>query len=339
MKIIKWLLKPRLKHSANHTLSNRGFTLIELMVGLAMAALIITPLLGLAVHLLETDRREQARTAAEEELQTALEYISRDLEQAVYIYGQTDADDSNGIEAIKEELPGFNDDTRIPILVFWKRKLIKDSLPFNTDVEDRDCVNANADNCDDAYVYSLVAYYTLEGDQGSSSIWSGANRIGRFEIQDGVRRLDGDYVRENDSRIGRDDGFAAFDLSGGGNLRQKMHAWERRANENYTNSIVTLVDYIDQTTEEVSIEGCPDDSDPNDPAGEPEWQRIPHEDEVATPGFYVCVFSSQNKARVFLRGNALARLRKDVPEFKDGNRAFFPQATIEVQGSGAITDD
>ena len=309
--------------------------MIELMVGLFIATLVLTPLIGLAVHLLQTDRREQARNTSEEELQTALEYISRDLQQAIYIY------DRDGLDAITDQLPVSNTSVDLtPVLVFWKRKLVENAQPINGNVNSNRCARDEPDKnlCDNTFVYSLVGYYLVEG---GSNIWSKALRVGRFEIQDGVTRLDDDtvYVDEDDSRIGRDDGFAPFDLSGEGTLSERMATWEKGGEDfkNFPQSNI-LLDFIDQSTGgEIASEDCPADSDTND--NDPEWQMIPNPDTIENSGFYVCVFSSQNKARIFLRGNALARLRsrKNVPEYGDGASAFFPTTKIEVKGTGILT--
>jgi len=40
---------------------------------------------------------------------------------------------------------------------------------------------------EDSFVYSLVAYYPIKDNQDKDAIWSGAARIGRFQIKDGVQ--------------------------------------------------------------------------------------------------------------------------------------------------------
>src|ERR671933_929300 len=116
---------------------NGGFTLIEVLVGLVLAFLVITPLLGFMVNLLQTDRQEQAKANSEQEIQAAADYIARDVEQAVYIY------DGYGLKKIQDKLPIKPDSNNIPVLVFWKRQLISD------------VISTNKGN-DDAFVYSLV---------------------------------------------------------------------------------------------------------------------------------------------------------------------------------------
>jgi type II secretory pathway component PulJ len=62
-----------------------GFTLIELLVAMVLAILVVMPLLGFIINILDNDRREQARQH-QQEIQAAVDYIAQDLEQAVYIY-------------------------------------------------------------------------------------------------------------------------------------------------------------------------------------------------------------------------------------------------------------
>ena len=314
---------------------DKGFTMVELIVGMFIATLVITPMLAMANNMLRTDRREQARSTAEDELQIALEYISRDLQQSVYIYDQT------GVDAISAQLPQSTANTTItPVLVFWKRKLIEDSVPVNRTVNSNQCSgnSPNEDLCNDGFVYALVGYFLIEG---GSDIWSDTARIGRFEIQDGVTRTDNNQpVDEDDSRVGIDDGFKIFEIGGGETIAESMNAWQRDG-EYSTGSLPQsniLIDYAYQSTvgedpDAPPSEDCPVDSDTSDT--DPEWALVPANNQ--SPGFYVCVFSSQNTARVFLRGNALARVRKNsVPTYKDSGRAFFPTATIEVQGTGLL---
>jgi len=63
-----------------------GFTLTELLVAMLLVALVLTPLLTFMLNIMDSERKEQAKTTSEQELQSALDYIAGDLEQAVYIY-------------------------------------------------------------------------------------------------------------------------------------------------------------------------------------------------------------------------------------------------------------
>ena len=82
---LKFILSLKLKCFGINN-KNSGFTLIELLIGMVLAILIITPLLGFMIDILDTDRKEQAKATSEQEIQAALDFIERDLQQAVYIY-------------------------------------------------------------------------------------------------------------------------------------------------------------------------------------------------------------------------------------------------------------
>jgi len=47
--------------ASNLTQAPGGFTLIELLVAMILAALVITPLLGFMLNIMDTDRKEQAK--------------------------------------------------------------------------------------------------------------------------------------------------------------------------------------------------------------------------------------------------------------------------------------
>ncbi|NER25609.1 MAG: prepilin-type N-terminal cleavage/methylation domain-containing protein [Symploca sp. SIO1C2] len=296
-----------------------GFTLIELLVGLIIAALVITPLLGFMINILQTDRREQAKANSEQELQIAAEYITRDLDQAVYIY------DADGVDAIKGELLDVADGE--PILVFWKRKFVPDSVPIPSGTNGTTCNNPN--NCNDGFVFSLVTYYLI-ADNCVANNWSGCARVGRFELQDCVRDVDGGNCITGLGRADMTPGFQ-FDLRTlpGQTLTQRLNNWTSGTFDANASPNI-LLDYIDHTTAAVpAAPACPND---------PRWQLVPDTD--AANGFYACVDSTSNQtAQVFLRGNALGRLNpKDkIPVYDDKISTFFPSAQLQATGSGRLS--
>ena len=148
IKILKFIFKNQFK-SSKFIDKSAGFTLVELLVALAMSSVIITLLLQFMINIITTDSDEQIKINSEQEIQIALDYISRDLQQAIYIY------DAAGIKKIKSQLRYPSDDTKTPILVFWKREISDKNSP-------------GEDNS------SLVVYYL---DNSSSTIWSQAARI------------------------------------------------------------------------------------------------------------------------------------------------------------------
>ncbi|MBW4635853.1 MAG: hormogonium polysaccharide secretion pseudopilin HpsC [Iphinoe sp. HA4291-MV1] len=291
-----------------------GFTLIELLVGIIIATLVITPLLGFMIHIMTTDRQEQAKANTEQEIKAALDYIVRDLQQSVYIY------DADGINAIRKQLPRYSDKNNFfPVLVFWKRQFIS---------------KEDSKMQDDTLFYSLVAYYLINDDD-NDSIWSNAARIGRFQISDGYERTE-----KNNKKIWRDKGFQMFNLQASGNLKSKMNQWTKKSgkDESYTQNIEALVDYIDQTL----INNTTNPAPPDCKIGQLVPKFSGSGDSVATSnvrtrGFYVCVDSENTVAEIYLRGNALARIQNSNIDFNGSNKTYFPQASIRVQGNGFLS--
>lgn len=76
-----------------------GFTLIEVLVAALIASLLVGVLLSFLVGVLDSDRKETAKSNAQEELQAAISYISDDLQEAIYIYG------SDALAGINSQLP------------------------------------------------------------------------------------------------------------------------------------------------------------------------------------------------------------------------------------------
>lgn len=316
-----------------------GFTLIELLVAMVLATLVITPLLGFIINIVDNDRREQAKATSEQEIQAAVDYIAQDLEQAVYIY---DADGLNNnstdnppgiknqIPPIAKYSPNCHDATTcVPVLVFWKREFQNQAVEVN---------GSTSNQKNDSFVYALVAYYLIKD---SNPTWSKAARIARFEIKDGVRNPDDfdKYVNENDPEIGRSPGFKPFDLSLADTLKEKMDRWTN-SGENYTSRTNVLLDYIDQSTTGVPQQTdcqkalAPDPTQPNQQA-----QRVPPDsiNTIKINSFYACVDSSSEKnlVRVFIRGNALARINENAT-YSSNRSVYFPTASTQVQTRGLL---
>lgn len=323
MNPIQSFLNQYLKRSQDKQKSG-GFTLIELLVALILAALVVTPLLGFMITIIDNDRKEQAKATSEQEIKSALDYIARDLEQAVYIY------DAEGIDKIRSELPKNSEQTNyFPVLVFWKRQYIPKAISVGT--------GASA-GYDDTYVYSLVAYYLIKGDN-ADNIWSKTARIGRYQLSDGY----GKTTAEVEST--RDPGFKIFDPeSQYTTLKDKMNNWKKDASATGTPpSILPLVDYIDHTTvadnSAVKPPNCPTDMQqvPNYASGA--TVSVP-DDNLKTGSFYVCVQSTSKitVAEVHLRGNAYARIENDINKIKysENKKIYFPKSSIQVKGRGFL---
>jgi len=345
--LLRLLLKSQ--HQQNRSgppQTEKGMTLVELLVGAIMAFLILTPMLGFVVDMLNTDRREQVKSNTEQDIQAAVDFIAQDLSQAIYIYDQA------GITATTAKLPPPpTNTTGTPILVFWKRQQIKNAVPINSAVTAKkpsDC-KSNPGQCNDTYVLSLVAYYQIR-DTTPNLTWcqplggTCPTRIARYEIRDGVKNPNSSdptnpyYSLTDPNEYAPDAAFEpTFDISkplvnvtkGGG----------------FKDDAQVLVNYIDHSqltgipinpAECQTALGNPMDTTGATPTAIPETTlRIPPAPPDIVNSFYACVDTSKNIARVTLRGNSLRRLQTDA-NYDANKSAYFPTATVQVQGLGAL---
>jgi type II secretory pathway pseudopilin PulG len=329
LKTTNFLLQGWMKFSTRKN-RDHGFTLVELLIGLVMAFLVLTPLFGLMISIMNTDEKEQAKTTSEQELQTAIDFITRDLQQAVYIYdSQGVTNNYNTIAAnsgIKDSLPTVAGG--VPILVFWKQEVVSNVIP------------TTGPN-DDASVYSLVAYYLINSP---STIWSNTARIARWQIKDGVRSpSDTSGVTCNPSYntsikfVDADNcpspGFKPFDLD--------MNQWQRSGS--FTNDPQVLVDFIDQTPRDQTnvpniIPSCAQDANQSS-------VTITPISSTTMTSFYACVSNYADPtnqgqvistAQIFIRGNALARIQTSNIDYEDNSQqTYFPTVSAIIQARGS----
>lgn len=311
-----------------------GFTLIELLIGMVLATLVVTPLMAFMLNIMDSESKEEAKATSEQEIQAALDFIAQDLKQAVYIYDDDGLKNNYsstypGTSGIKNQIPPVasapncvSTTTCVPVLVFWKRELRPDILTVTGSSEK-----------DDTFVYSLVAYYLIDGDV-SNGIWSDAARIARFQIKDGVRNpttpinTDGtsNYITNEEPSSG----FQLFDLTTIGiSLKDKMNRWQKTSG-NYNEPARILVDFVDQSTIDFNnsstvgeLQNCPTGT-----------QRIPSTTTLPG-GFYTCIDSTKTLAQVYIRGNALARLEKNTI-YSNNKSIYFPSASIQIKGLGLL---
>ena len=330
LKTTNFLLQGWMKFSTRKN-RDHGFTLVELLIGLVMAFLVLTPLFGLMISIMNTDEKEQAKTTSEQELQTAIDFITRDLQKAVYIYDfQGVTNNYNTIAAnsgIKDSLPTVTGG--VPILVFWKQEVVSNVIP------------TAGSKKDDASIYSLVAYYLINSP---STIWSNTARIARWQIKDGVRSpSDTSGVTCNPSYntsikfVDADNcpspGFKPFDLD--------MNQWQRSGS--FTNDPHVLVDFIDQTPRDQTnvpniTPSCAQD------ANQPGVTITPISSTTMT-SFYACVSNYADPtnqgqvistAQIFIRGNALARIQTSNIDYKDkSQQTYFPTVSAIIQARGS----
>lgn len=325
--------------------SSQGITMIELLVGVIMAFLILTPLLSFVVNILDTEKQEQAKTKIEQDVQNAADYITKDLEKAVFIY------DAAGIAAGTSVRTALNNagTQGEPILVFWRRDLKQNTIPVLGATGSGYSNCKNGEKCDDTYVFSLVAYYL---DTTTSSTWSKQARIVRYSMNDCVKDptnstqcittnttlsslVDPKFVKKDP-----DPGFYSFSLAlTGANITDKMNKWPLQINPDGSTSTPTpqfatpgtvLVDYIDNAAAETSNSTPP-----------PTCDIGPVIPSTNQKGFYACVStdaSGKSIAQVVIRGNVAAYLDKNNPNPICGvvSSAKCPQVSVQVQARGVL---
>ena len=336
LKTTNFLLQGWMKFSTRKN-RDHGFTLVELLIGLVMAFLVLTPLFGLMISIMNTDEKEQAKTTSEQELQTAIDFITRDLQQAVYIYDSQGVTNEAANGGIKDSLPTVTDG--VPILVFWKQELVSNVIP------------TTGSKKDDASIYSLVAYYLINK---SSDTWSNTARIARWQIKDGVRSpSDTSGVTCNPSYntsikfVDADNcpspGFRPFNLDiSTGDLIQKMNQWQRSGS--FTNDPHVLVDFIDQTPRDQTnvpniTPSCAQDDNQ-------QGVTITPISSTTMTSFYACVSNYADPTnqgqvistvQIFIRGNALARIQTSDIYYKDNSQqTYFPTVSAIIQARGSL---
>jgi len=177
-----------------------GFTLIELLVAMVIGSIITSVLLFLVVQLLQTSQRESARSDTQREMQMAIDYIGRDLREAVYVYDGNclaatptppAGSSCTGLLRPGSLPPTISTGNNLPVLAFWR----VDPLPPAIDdlckanagafsekpgtAQDAALVPINGIPCVSRRMYTLVVY-SLNWATGNQ--WNGRARITRYQM-------------------------------------------------------------------------------------------------------------------------------------------------------------
>jgi prepilin-type N-terminal cleavage/methylation domain-containing protein len=172
-----------------------GFTLVELLVALIVSTIMVTILLGSAVQLMGTNQREAARSDTQRDVQAALDYIARDMREAVYVY-DGDCLKGTGTKVISPATataaadicpgilqrlpPELNSTSNLPILAFWR----VDPLPEPMTQPGGVCRIAQTaatafTPCSSRSMYTLVVYSV---NTDNAATWAGRSRITRYQL-------------------------------------------------------------------------------------------------------------------------------------------------------------
>jgi prepilin-type N-terminal cleavage/methylation domain-containing protein len=186
-----------------------GFTLIELLVAIIIGSILTTALLFSAVQLMGTNQREASRSDTQREVQAALDYIARDLREAIYVYDgeclnpagrkfvAANSPEQGLCTGLLPNLPAqLNSGTNLPVLALWRLDPLPEPLeqtcrdpgtarqlatprPPNTPPRPIDELNCGAKR-----MYTLVVY-SINTDNpvaGGSRTWKGRARITRYQL-------------------------------------------------------------------------------------------------------------------------------------------------------------
>lgn len=319
----------RANHLPGKKRHNGGFTLTEILVSVVIAAIIMSGLMTLMVELLTSDARETARTETQREIQMALEYISADIREAVFVYdgncldGETDACEGGLFNSIN--VPNNS----VPVLAFWKLEDLPDAV-----LNGPCAANQPPNNipCLSRRTYSLIIYY-LTTNEGSNT-WSGMARLQRAAYRqfDSTGGINGDYV-------------SPMDMS--------FETWPGPDAGNVTiPSPVTLVDFVEERSMmDLAGEGLSQINVAEIQVDCPPGYNLTPSDKTLSDhnfdgvrNFYACILdevgrrSQQRSAGgtqpdtafnqrviLFLRGNAAGK-----PGIRSANEGFMPAIQTQV---------
>jgi len=159
--------------------SAKGFTLLELLVTTAIAGGIVSGLLFIVVQLMSVDQRESSQSSTQQEMQLALNYISTEMRDAVYVYTGTglgaDPGRRNG-QSLTDFLPVGLVTNSTPVVAFWKQQPFPDAIKLA-------CAGSSPPAgvaCTNGSSYALVVYSLSKNDP--DNIWKGKARITRYAL-------------------------------------------------------------------------------------------------------------------------------------------------------------
>ncbi|AFZ51637.1 prepilin-type N-terminal cleavage/methylation domain-containing protein [Dactylococcopsis salina] len=301
-----------------------GFTLIELLIATVMSSIVISSLLYLMLNVMQTNAKETARKDTLQEMQVALNFMTNDLREAVYVYTGEELDD-RGIDTPNDGLKDImnlpNSGNLEPILVFWK---LEDAPYQSSDSFPSDCsaasVEASERTCDQLKIsrrtYTLVAYLQ---DSDPTDTWQGESVIYRYQL----RKYNSNPFNTLEKKPEyidpvKESSFASWPYDDTGSL-PNSGSYTLTVNRGSvgdggkSDALVDFVDRHDNSNFSATDVSCPTG-----------YQRTPSDASVSN-SFYACVedVSGQKTVTVYLRGNPDGRANVN---FADG---FTPLPTLQ----------
>jgi len=315
-----------------------GFTLIELLVAMFIGSIITSILLFLVVQLLQTSQRESARSDTQREMQMALDYIGRDLREAVYVYDGRCLTDSfydynvgsnkYRCSGLLKYLPAVADN--LPVLAFWRvdplppgiDQLCRTNAPAFTTKNQAQLDLMDGIPCVSRRMYTLVVY-SLDS-KADDKPWSGRARIKRYQIPQFAygATTKGDEIPGWSFPAGGNVSFTTWPLDSK-DVDTRKASTQPVADSSNTQVLVDFVDkkgLSDTATDAV----CPS----------VEYERTPT--SAVNRGFYVCVKGANDKGKlnqevfISLQGNAAGRLGLPI---ESSNVPISMQTRVMTRGA------
>lgn len=337
-----------------HTVRDRqkGFTLLELLVVTLIAGGIVSGLTYIVVELLTADQREASRTETQQDMQAAMDYISNELREAVYVYKgeclQTGGDGTvGGCPGLIPYLPASVSSQSVPVIAFWKQEPLPDAVRNQCAASNGVLqVGGQAVPCLTAHSYSLVVYSLSK--ENTSNNWRGRARITRYaltEFTNAGQRNSG-YVNP-----GVYNNFESWpfgtDPAGGGaivNLQNIVTPGGRP-----TGTPVVLTDFVDDGSGAQAI-GLP--GTPSCPNLGTSYSASPTNTSLSSLGFanvrsfYACVSINTSTASGVTTSSTPRDENRDMILFLRGNaygkagivddRGFLPTLETRVLSRGVL---
>lgn len=305
-----------------------GFTLIELLVAMFIGSIITVSLLALVVQLVDVNQRDASRSETQRDMQAAMNYISQELREAVFVY---DGDCLQGTIAaaamnstnFASECPGVVNyipagmstisaqHTPIPVLAFWRADQLPQDLIALCSTNQAIVGNPpptppapaspiDGIPCVSGRTYTLVVY-ALVDDTSSTDVWQGRARLVRYQLnQFTSASSDGSAMNAGyvDPLSSPNSGFQQWplQLSDTGTVATPT-GWSRPT-EATLNAVIgagnaaVLVDYVDDGQLAVTPT-CVDRIDNTVPIPPNPYAATPRSDALFNPSkirsFYACV--------------------------------------------------
>ena len=285
-----------------HRLTQQGFTLLELLVAVLIGSIITSALLFLVVEMLQVNNREESLTQTQQNMRRAIDFMTRDLSEAVFVYSEFTSGSSYDLLAQLDGEPAGT-----PVLAFWRLDPLSDAevTALNTfcDAQTGDA----ADECETLLVrqatYTLVVYFHQEN--AANDIWEGQSRIIRYQLPA--------YQEISTTALTRNQGYADPTLPIPGTSPAEFNSfgnWQKgNAGSNASSSSeYVFTDYVNivDTTATTACPTLPADANAS-------YVRIPANDD----SFYTCITQADgggannqnvNKSVIlYLQGNASRR--------------------------------